>query len=464
MDQQRYDAIVVGGGIAGLTAAWRLRHRRTLLLEAEARPGGRMHSLPRGSLWLNLGAHLFGSDISPAGRLANEFAMPLGDIPGDRLGIALNGKVVAGGYSETFPLRLPLSLADRVSFTRMGLKLRSGVSDLLAVQAPVAGEAPAARRERQIGFDNGRTLAERVGPLTPEVATILRTVTERTGSSPEGMAAGYGLTSFAQVWSKHSFGRNLVGGTARLPFAIAERLPSVRLSARVVSVEAGPDGVTVAWDEGGVRHEARAAQVILATPADITRAITKSLPEETDAALGAIRYGPFLSVAVLTREDGPMPYDNNYAIATPHLAFGVLFNMASTLRTGPRTPGGSLMLFRGGPAAAALLEKSDDEITGPMQRDLERLFPETRGIVSEMVVQRWPRGAPYAFVGRAGIQPALTRPLGRLHLAGDYLEFPCMDAAIATAEEAAERVDAALGAEGPSQALHQSHAENAFPV
>ena len=36
-----HEAIVIGGGIAGLAAAWRLRHRDVLLLEARDRLGGR---------------------------------------------------------------------------------------------------------------------------------------------------------------------------------------------------------------------------------------------------------------------------------------------------------------------------------------------------------------------------------------------------------------------------------------
>ncbi len=39
------DVVVVGGGIAGLSAAWRLRHRDVLLLEAGDRLGGRFASI-----------------------------------------------------------------------------------------------------------------------------------------------------------------------------------------------------------------------------------------------------------------------------------------------------------------------------------------------------------------------------------------------------------------------------------
>ena len=53
------DVVIIGGGIAGLSAAWRLRHRDVLLLEAGDRLGGRMRSDPCGDYWLNYGAHLF---------------------------------------------------------------------------------------------------------------------------------------------------------------------------------------------------------------------------------------------------------------------------------------------------------------------------------------------------------------------------------------------------------------------
>jgi oxygen-dependent protoporphyrinogen oxidase len=97
------------------------------------------------------------------------------------------------------------------------------------------------------------------------------------------------------------------------------------------------------------------------------------------------------------------------------------------------------MLFRGAEGAGELMSGSDAVIERRFLTDLEALFPQSRGLVREIIVQRWPQGAPYSFPNRATLQPALTRPLGRVTLAGDYL-----DAAIGTASEAADAVEAQL--------------------
>ena len=73
---------MIGGGIAGLAAAWRLREHDVLLLEAGDRLGGRMRSDARGEYWLNHGAHLFPAPGTIVDRMARDCG--LRDRAGDR--------------------------------------------------------------------------------------------------------------------------------------------------------------------------------------------------------------------------------------------------------------------------------------------------------------------------------------------------------------------------------------------
>src|SRR5262249_58361470 len=91
MEHPRYDAVIVGDGIAGLTAAWTLRDRDVLVLEAAERVGGRMRSEPRGPYWLNLGAHLFGGPGTLLDRLVGETGLETRAVPGNRMALWLKG-------------------------------------------------------------------------------------------------------------------------------------------------------------------------------------------------------------------------------------------------------------------------------------------------------------------------------------------------------------------------------------
>ncbi len=137
-----------------------------------------------------------------------------------------------------------------------------------------------------------------------------------------------------------------------------------------------------------------------------------------------------------------MPWDDIYALATPMRSFGMLFNTANVLRSrrGDRGPGGSLMVYAAAGSARALAGLDDDQVRERFLADLCSLYPPARGVVSEIVIQRWDRGLPYAAVGRARLQSALARPLGPIHLAGDYLGTWYTETACQTAEAAAAAV------------------------
>ena len=429
-----YDAVIIGGGIAGLSAAWRLRHRDVLLLEAGERLGGRMRSDTRGDYWLNYGAHLFPAPGSLVDAMARECALETVPVTGGMMGLAVGDTILDRGRVETYPLRLPLSARERVAFARAGLKVQLGVRRLNAAADRYA-------------FEDQRTFGEFLGPLPPAVKEIFGCAARRATGELDELSAGAGIGLFALVWAGKGslIARNLRGGTGQLPQALGRALGErARTSSRVDAVR--PEGDELVVTTGG--EELRARQVIMAAQAPHAAPLVAPVAPRAADALAKLTYGAFLSVALATNETTAMPYDGVYAIATPGRAFDMFTNQAHALRQGPRRPGGSLMLFSGARSAAALMRAGDEVIVERFLADLYTLYPETRGIVADATVQRWELGNVYAAPGRGALQPALEGALGahaNLHLAGDYFaELGNMEAAAQTGRKAAERADARL--------------------
>jgi oxygen-dependent protoporphyrinogen oxidase len=383
-------------------------------------------------------------------RLVTETGLETRRIPGNRMGLAFRGRVVASGRPETYPFRLPLSWGARLSFVRAGLRLRTAAQEHIRAVRPRPGETATARRARVLAHRDGQSFAAYLGDLHPDVAAIFRAISERVTAGPEQISAGCGAALFALVWGDDQTGsaRNLIGGSELLPQALAHRLGDrVLTGAAVEEVAPHADGVRVRFLRQGAPVDVSADYAIVATPSYVTFRIIKGLPRDMVEALASIPYGPFICGAFLTEESGPMPWDHIYAIAVVDKSFNMLFNHANPLRTpDKREPGGSLMVYAGGDRGRRLLPLSNDEIRALFLRDLHDVLPATRGIVREVLIQRWEHAIPYAPPGRARIQPVLSRPLGRVFLAGDYLEFPEMEAAAATGLEAAQEVRRRLGA------------------
>jgi oxygen-dependent protoporphyrinogen oxidase len=419
-----------------------------LVLEAGDRVGGRIRSEGRDGVWLNFGAHVFGNPGSAAGRLIDETGVAAVAVPGRLTAVALGERVVARGPVETYPFQLPLPLRSRVSLIRAGAKLRLAVRRYAAVAAERPGEAAAERQQRMLDFLDDRSFSEFIGPLPADVDAIFRATLNRSSGEPEELAAGYGIGYFHLVWNRSAgLSRNIVGGPGLLIDALAAGVEGrIVTSARVTEVAADGDGVVVRYTHRGREHDIRARSAVVATPAFVTRELVRDLPPDTAAALGSVRYGPYVVGAFLTGETGPMPWDEIYALATPNRSFGMLFNTANVLRVPgtPRQPGGSLMVYAAAGAAKALDGLDDGEVGERFRADLCSVYPQARGIVRELVIQRWPRGLPYAAVGRARLQGPLTRPLGAIHLAGDYLGTWYTETAAQTAEAAARSVRAQL--------------------
>jgi oxygen-dependent protoporphyrinogen oxidase len=428
------DVVIIGGGIAGLAAAWRLRHRDLLLLEAGDRLGGRMRSDPCGDYWLNYGAHLFPGPGSLVDRMARECGLETVPVAGSMMGLAVGSTLLNDGRVETYPFRLPLSVRERIAFARTGLKVQRAVTHYH-------------RLEQRYDFEDHRTFGQFLGPLPPAVHEIFSCAAHRATAELDELSAGCGIGLFALVWGgeRSLIARNLPGGSGQLPAALGRELGErARTGCRVHAITPDGTGLVVHHDGG----EVSADQVIVAAQAPHAAPLVAPVAEQAAAALSQLTYGAFLSVAVETHETSAMPYDHVYAMATPGRVFDMFTNQAQALRGRPRRPGGSLMLFAGAQGAAALMREADELIVERFLADLHQLYPQTRGSIAGATVHRWKLGNVYARPGRSRLQAALAGPLGafeNLNLAGDYFaELGNIEAAARTGLVAAERVDARI--------------------
>jgi oxygen-dependent protoporphyrinogen oxidase len=269
----------------------------------------------------------------------------------------------------------------------------------------------------------------------------------------EQQSAGCGVEHFLQAsqGEKSTYLRNLRGGSSRLPEALGRELGErVLTGASVHEVTDEGEHLRVAFRSGDAESIVLARHVVLAAPADVAARIAPGLDPETRDALEAVPYGPFVVVSLLTNERSPMPWDELYAVVFVGKSFNLFTNQANILRDASqaRRPGGSLMLYASGDFARPFLEEGNDRIVQRFLDDAASVFPQLRGIVSEALVQRWPRGVPYVAPGRYKLQAALERHHSRISLAGDYFDYASMEGAAVSGVDAAQRARGTLARAG----------------
>lgn len=431
------EVAVLGGGIAGLVAAWNLRDRDVVLLEADDRLGGRVKSLRRGDYYVNLGAQYM-AGAGPLADIIHQLAIPTHSLAGSRAAIALKGRVLASDSPVAFVLRTPMSPKGRVEFARFGLRIRRMYKRL--------GENPDPQDARKYRDElDDVSIASLVDDFSdPDVRAIIEAlVATWVGAGAEEASAATFVLDMGSALTSAAKTPNFslpVGGNETIIDALASELGDRAITgAKVVSVSRDDGMIDIEYrDPDGAQRRLSARQCIVALPAHVALSVVQDLPAGYRNALAEVRYGSFTVAGIFTNEEQAQPWDSMYSIAVPHRSFQIIYNhAAATRRRGPRKAGGALVAYAGGDRARVLAALPDSEIVERFVNDLDEVFPGSRRLVDDIVVQRWPEAIPYWHPGDRQHIRQLRAPLGAIHFAGDYVSYPASMKAAAQAAEAA---------------------------
>lgn len=431
--------VVVGAGIAGLTAAHYLKQAglRPLVLEAGSWVGGRMSSeqvrgfiLDRGSytfpqFHVNLRAFLADYGLSDALQLTS------GDTSTFLAGTEHRIKI--GSVRDFLKYRL-LSAREKRALIKLYLQARA-LGKALNLVNPTA-RSFALEDQTVAGFlleRYGKGLLEKVGyPITSETFLGL----PETNSRLAFLATLDNLAHF-RIFAFNQ-------GMGQLPQRMAEAL-DIRLDTPVTAVSrVNPTG---AWqvESGGARAETLSADgVVFAAPPPVAARVMPGLPAETAAALATVRYAPSIAVALaLEGEAGPTALVNNLL----RTEFSTLATLVSDRAKGPgRVPPGKDLItaLLSPPASAELLDRPQEEIISRVLAEAETLLPGLSGRVLFTRVYRWPHGAvqlpPGAVRAAAHMRRLLEALPSTLAFAGDGLYKSSLETAFNTGVAAAHRI------------------------
>lgn len=435
--------VVIGAGIAGLTAATTLSAETdVVVLESSDRTGGRVETVRQGDYWINVGTQ-FTEGTGTLIEALDRHGIERGSLAGKSVALYLNGRTVDTSNPIALMFRTRMSLMDRIGMAIVGARI-------LAAMPFLESQSRIAQRVRA-GLDAKPASYLLQGVRSELAAAVVRSWSaqwmgcevEETAATQLVMSVGIALADPEKI---PNFSLP-VGGNQTLTDVLAGDLGDlIRLNTTVQSVRQDGDGVIVDYLDGDRPVRLRAERAIVTVPADIAERIIPDLPPQYEGAFGDIAYGRYLIVGFFTDEVGPQRWDDYFAVSTPQLSFQAMFNHAAAMRAGgDREPGGALACFAGGAQADAMFDLSDEEIVSRFTKDLLAVFPELEGKLGEGIVRRHHRVVPYWAADRRNSLPTLRAPLGPIYLAGDYqLDMPSLADAAASGEQAAQAVLASL--------------------
>ena len=429
---------VIGAGISGLTAAFRLQQRghQVEVLEATESAGGRMGSTDVAGFPVELGAHMLLDSYARTRALVDEMGLTetwyeVESGPGG--GVLHDHEVSSFSPKSAFEILRyrGLALSGRIRLLLALLQSERYRGELDFFDLSVGDDA--------LDTEDCDTFARR--HLGDEAADYIVDTFIRTFHfyGARRMSAKYFEALAVLLLSKAGFQVCALRGHMRsLPDALASHLP-VSYTTEVLGVASVASGVEVTSAQRVERYDA----VVVATPAEVAlpmlrapSAAQRALLEHASSSRTALCVYTVPSALAGSFEGIWIPFVESEIVS------GLANNSCFGARRGADTP---FSVWLHEEAAEKWWNHADEQILRATAEELGRLFPHYQGHLHPLYLKRWPQALPVYGVGQVSRVRAFWESGqgdGGIWLCGDYLNHPWVEGAVLCGEKVAARLHA----------------------
>lgn len=433
---------VIGAGIAGLTAAYRIRQagHTPVVIEAADYVGGRIKSVKRGDFLFDVGAFIYLGSYRQSIDLMREVGL------GDRMSrhdaygaMPRNGELNFLDFGK--PVRTIvgtayISASGKLKLLKLMALLFRHWKDLNYDDASgIAG----------VDVDSVQSYAER--ELGQELLDYVASVVVRGPwlASPERSSVAQLLWTMKNFFKPYFYG--LDDGMDALPRALAAGL-DVRLDSPVANVVDHGDSAEVTWTENGREQSERFDACIITTTTDAT---VKIFPQVSGFVREFFETNTYISsvnthLALRRRPTNPATYIMCSAKEQRDMC-GVIVDH---LKANGRVPEGKGMItvFCRDEWCKAHLDAPDDIVIDQVLDFIKPYYGNISNQIEDVMIGRWERVVPIMSKGRfkqvARYQTKID-PGARVQFAGDLVPMGGVNAALVSGDKTGRAVALMLG-------------------